>query len=109
MSPSAEYEPVPAADTEDTANTQPDAAPPPPPQKVRSRLVTVRRLLLFSLTILCVSFAAFKSGEWSAQKALLQQQPEAQEHTGEDIAIESPVSAANDTDVMSGGGKYSVG
>ena len=105
MSSSAEYEPVPT-------DSQPDPAP-PPPQKTRSRLVTVRRLLLFSLTILLVSFAAYKSGQWSVQKELLLQQQEAStnpaEHAGEDIAVEPSISPpSNDTD-MSGGGKYSVG
>ena len=113
MSPSAEYEPLPGSDP-----VQPDSQPvpaPPPLQKSRSRLVTARRLLLFSLTILCVSFAAFKSGQWSADKALLSQPPEASptpapsEHSGEDIAIEPPISSPSNNTDMSGGGKYSVG
>ena len=99
MSPSAEYEPVPT-------DTQPD--PSQPPLKARSRFVIVRRLLLFSLTILLVSFAAFKSSQWSAEKSLLQQQP-SDSHQSEDIATDTPVSTPSNNTDMSGDGKYSVG
>ena len=107
MSPPS-YQPVPS-----------DSDPPPsrpPSLKVRSRLITIRRILLFSITLLLVSFAAYKSGQWSAERDLLQSG-----HAEDDIAKKPPIpTPANDTTPsnqtapsnntdMSSGGKYSVG
>ena len=101
MSPTADYEPVPT-------DSQLDPAP-APPHKPRSRLVTVRRVLLFSATILLVSFAAYKSNQWSADQALVHSPEASQEHPAEEIAVEPPSSAASNETDMSGEGKYSVG
>lgn len=104
---STEYEPVPT-------DTQP---PPPPPQKTRSRLVTLRRILLFSVTIVVVSFAAYKSGQWSAEKVLLNPGTELSSGNSEGEIIADPTNttlaptptqSSNGTE-MSSGGKFSVG
>lgn len=106
MSPPS-YQPVPSDS---------DSPPPTPtPRKIRAHLVTIRRVLLFSITLLVVSFAAYKSGQWSAERQLLQPG-----HAEDDITKKPPIpSSTNDTapsthtapsnNTDMSGGKYSVG
>ncbi|KAJ2984761.1 hypothetical protein NUW54_g10388 [Trametes sanguinea] len=99
---SPSYEPVP---------TDSQASPSATPLKVRSRLVTVRRVLLFAVTIVLVSLAAYKSEQWSAEKNTLDLESGLPSgNTEEDISQEAPHPSVsvNETD-MSAGGKYSVG
>ncbi|KAI0780029.1 glycoside hydrolase [Fomes fomentarius] len=104
---STEYEPVPT-------DTQPSS--PPPPQNIRSRLVTLRRLLIFSATIVVVSLAAYKSGQWTAEKNLLNSATDISSGNSEAELTANPTSttlspaptpSTNETDMS--GGKYSIG
>ncbi|RPD68631.1 glycoside hydrolase [Lentinus tigrinus ALCF2SS1-7] len=98
------YEPVPSdSDTQPAQSTQ----------KSGSRLLTIRRLLLFSLTVVVVSLAAFKSEQWTAEKTHLSPGTGSDASSGnneEEVVTEPPIptTSSNDTD-MSSGGKYSVG
>ena len=101
---STAYEPVPSDS---------DSQPAQSPQKTGSRLLTIRRLLLFSLTVVVVSLAAYKSEQWTAEKAHLSPGTGSDASSGnkeEDVVNQPPIPAppSNDTD-MSSSGKYSVG
>lgn len=106
--PAPSYEPLPSE-----SDAQPEPQPPSTPQKTRSRLVTVRRILLFAVTITLVSLAAYRSEQWSAGREVVPDlAPDISSGNIEEDVVKEPalpsVLPANDTD-MASGGKYSVG
>ncbi|KAL1942874.1 hypothetical protein VTO73DRAFT_5114 [Trametes versicolor] len=106
--PEPSYEPLPSE-----SDAQPEPQPPSTPQKTRSRLVTVRRILLFAVTITLVSLAAYRSEQWSAGREVVPDlAPDISSGNIEEDVVKEPalpsVLPANDTD-MASGGKYSVG
>lgn len=79
----------------------------PSPGFLRQRLVTIRRLFLFSVALCLAAIAVYKAGQWSRldnPSPDTVQQPDEDQH--QDIASPSlPVVSNN----MPGSGKYSVG
>ncbi|KAH9858685.1 hypothetical protein C2E23DRAFT_14418 [Lenzites betulinus] len=99
------YEPL-------SSDSDSQSQPSEPSQKSRSRLVTVRRILLFAVTVTLVSLAAYRSEQWYTEQAVLDLGTDtAPGNTAVEDNVQEPAQPpipANDTDMVAGG-KYSVG